>query len=120
MKRGTKVDVYFNLKTRLWSIRHKGIVVKHAEAVTIQNARAVVSAPGRARVIREKRRTVHAVIRGEYVEAFVRRRNGIEAVSYNPFTADHFYRVADMSPWLSGDRVYFTAGRAWVARVPSC
>ena len=65
-----RVSVYFNLHKKLWSVRadegpEKGRVVAHAEHVALRNARGKVSAAGRAKVLREGRKNVHAFMRGE-------------------------------------------------------
>lgn len=65
-----KVDVYWNLHRRLFSIRSRetgsyGRVISHAPFLGLYNPRPVVSEAGRQRVIREGRKNVHAVIRGE-------------------------------------------------------
>jgi hypothetical protein len=69
-----KVDVYWNLHKQTFSIRSRekedyGRVIRHADHVHIKNPTAVVSKAGRERVLREKKKNVHAVIRGELVEA---------------------------------------------------
>ena len=68
-----KVDVYWNLHKQTFSIRSReredyGRVIRHADHVHIRNPTAVVSKAGRERVLREKKKNVHAVIRGELVE----------------------------------------------------
>jgi len=65
-----KVDVYRNLHNGLYSIKalegpHKGRVIAHANDVYLINPKFVVSQAGRARVLRERKKYVHAVVRGE-------------------------------------------------------
>ena len=69
-----KVDVYWNLHKQTFSIRSReredyGRVIRHADHVHSRNPTAVVSKAGRERVLREKKKNVHAVIRGELAEA---------------------------------------------------
>ncbi len=64
-----KVEVYWNFHRKLFSIRaaegrEKGRVIAHAYHVTLWGAEFRVSAAGRERVRREKRKNVHAVVRG--------------------------------------------------------
>tara|TARA_R100001510_G_C7576690_1_gene151158 strand:+ start:254 stop:640 length:387 start_codon:yes stop_codon:yes gene_type:complete len=60
------VDVYFNRHKSTFSIRHKGKVIEHTDTVVIKNPRFVVNESGRNRVLREKKKNVHAFVRGEY------------------------------------------------------
>ena len=64
-----KVDVYRNLHNGLYSIKarsgnFKGLVVAHARQVWLNDVEFVVSEAGRARVLREKKKYVHAFVRG--------------------------------------------------------
>ena len=64
-----KVDVYRNLHNGLYSIKarsgiFKGLVVAHARQVWLDDVEFVVSEAGRARVLREKKKYVHAFVRG--------------------------------------------------------
>ena len=65
-----KVDIYFNLHKRVYSIRSRephnyGKVIGHAHTIGIYPPKGVVSEKGRQRVLVEQRKNVHAVIRGE-------------------------------------------------------
>lgn len=64
-----KVFVYFNLHKKVWSIKalegdRKGRVIGHADCVFLEDINPKVSEAGRQRVIREKRKNVHAGIVG--------------------------------------------------------
>lgn len=64
-----KVDVYRNLHNGMYSIKarsgnFKGLVVAHANQVWLDDVEFVVSEAGRARVLREKKKYVHAFVRG--------------------------------------------------------
>lgn len=65
-----KVFVYFNLNKLCLSVRavggpHAGLVVAHARAVQLDRATFKVSQAGRARVLRERSKNVHAGIVGD-------------------------------------------------------
>ena len=64
-----KVEVYRNLHNGMLSIRDAKTkhVVGHADRVTLADATFHVSQSGRERVLREKRKNVHAVVRGTLV-----------------------------------------------------
>ena len=85
-----RVFVYYNLHRHLWSIKalegpQKGRVVGYSDTVLLSNAVPKVSEAGRQRVLREKRKNVHAGIVGELVhregEGYF---PGFE-VTYNPY-----------------------------------
>jgi hypothetical protein len=94
---GTQVFVYYNLHTRLWSIRategpHKGLVIAHAPFVRLHNVTAKVSQAGRQRVITEGKKNVHAGLCGtlEYHGSGGARPSddsfpGLTEVTYNPY-----------------------------------
>lgn len=86
-----RVEIYRNLTKDCWSIRHRGKVVGHAKSVVIHNPEFVVSAAGRERVLRERRKNVHAVVRGELVsfdEATT--LEPVTSVTYNPYYHEKF------------------------------
>lgn len=85
------VEVYRNLHKGMYSIRKDGVVIAHAPSVTLSNPKFKVSAAGRDRVRREKRKNVHAVVKGELI--------GIGEtpcivdpvlISYNPYVNETF------------------------------
>ena len=59
-----KVEVYWNLHKKIWSVRHKGRVVGHMKTVDLYNVEWVVQPAGRRRVLQEGRKNVHAFARG--------------------------------------------------------
>tara|TARA_R110000851_G_scaffold331869_1_gene506771 strand:- start:153 stop:545 length:393 start_codon:yes stop_codon:yes gene_type:complete len=63
-----RVEVYWNLHKKCWSVRHKGKVIAHQQAVDLKDVTWVVQPAGNARVRREKRKNVHAFARGTLME----------------------------------------------------
>ena len=62
--------MYWNITKGIWSVRAaegplKGKVVAHAREVLVQGPEFVVGEAGRLRVLRERRKNVHAFVRGE-------------------------------------------------------
>jgi hypothetical protein len=88
-----KYDVYWNLHKDIWSMRHKGRVLNYQSVVVFNDAKFIVQPAGRARVIRERKKNVHAFVRGHVVsnmlpipkidKTFIR-------VRYNPHIHPHF------------------------------
>lgn len=66
-----KVFIYFNLHRKLFSVKalegkSKGRVVAHVDSAMVYGATFKVSEAGRQRVLREKRKNVHAGVVGEW------------------------------------------------------
>lgn len=118
-------NVYFNLHKSVWSIKRGGRVREHAAEVMVlpldgKPVRFVVSEPGRQRVLREKRKNVHAYVRGNaylangmatcnFDELFPLDR--IVQVSYNPYRGGKFYRKDTGAEVSEADAVYMTTSR---------
>ncbi len=108
-----QVEVYRNLHNGRLSIRDAKtkLVVGHADRVKLVDVTFHVSQAGRERVLREKRKNVHAVVRGYMVSALfgegykdrslleyagygdptkVRVYHEVEPIRYNPYEAGAF------------------------------
>lgn len=93
----TTTRVYYNLHKRKLSIQEKRInasgklvwkVVRHANRVFLKDVKFKVSEAGRQRVIKEKKKNVHAFITGEEMLPLYM-PNG-ESVFYNPYKFSSF------------------------------
>lgn len=86
-----KVKVYWNLHKKCFSVQHKGRVIEYTDHIILVNAEFKVSQSGRARVLREQRKNVHAFVAGEYCGDLLDSRycQPIK-VSYNPYKNDSF------------------------------
>ena len=89
------VDVYFNLHRKCFSVRcaKSRLVIAHRDEVLLEDVTFKVSEAGRQRVLREKKKNVHAVMRGTWVDI----NGGQEIVMqsgrdimYNPYKAPTF------------------------------
>ena len=84
-----RVRVYRNLHTGTLSMQgyipeKKGWrVIGHPEVVTLENVKFVVREAGRLRVLKEKRKNVHAWVEGDLVGHSL--INFREAAKYNPY-----------------------------------
>ena len=90
---GKTVRVYRNLRNGLMSVQAKvngsWIVVGHVNSLKLQNVTFKVSQAGRERVIREKRKNVHAFVHGTLLE--IETVNTLPvAVKYNPYKYSSF------------------------------
>ncbi len=87
-----RVEVYRNLHKDCYSVRalngeNKGKVIDYVQSITLKNAKFVVQPAGRKRVLQEKRKNVHAFVRGHITnEPF----KGGTPVLYDPYLTDTF------------------------------
>lgn len=105
-----RVFVYFNLNRKVFSVReYRGTrrVLFHTESIILQDCEFQVSQKGRERVLRERRKDVHAGVVGEYIGQFCNWNsgevpNGVR-VSYNPYRFNYFYNVDTLEPVLKSN-----------------
>ena len=96
-----RVFVYFNLHKKCFSIKalegdRKGRVIAHRDVVVLENCKFKVSESGRQRVLREKRKNVHAGVTGVWMDD-AREQSHFEfltivgrQVTYNPYKYSSF------------------------------
>lgn len=94
-----RVRVYRNLNRNCWSVLaaegpRRGRLIKHVTELALRDCRFVVSEAGRLRVLREKRKNVHAYVEGEWMQRDLKRRMAdwtvLGTVSYNPYARGTF------------------------------
>jgi hypothetical protein len=128
-----KVQIYWNIRKKLWSMRYKGKVIWHADEVVLHKCKFKVSEAGRQRVLRENRKNVHAVVEGElchargtdpsvpvpsgkYTDCYRSHRfwqsdvkfPGGDAVTYNPYRDESFVTVEGHEPVATAQWVKMT------------
>jgi hypothetical protein len=112
-----KVFVYYNLHKRTWSVKalegpRKGRVIAHSKYVVLRNAHGKVSAAGRARVLREGRKNVHAGMVGDFVQGVeVKLPSWAQDVTYNPYKYETFVYKSDEEPFTGTVDVALLAGK---------
>ena len=90
------IEVYRNLHKKCWSVRQRGKVKLHTETICLKDAEFKVSQKGRERVLREKRKNVHAFIKGYIVDPRVLNKLDDYGnpkwvdITYNPYKYDSF------------------------------
>lgn len=93
------VEVYYNLHKKCLSIRHKGKVIRHRKDVYLTGVVFRVQPAGRARVIREKRKNVHAFVCGWMHGAWsVPYDFQSKKVIYDPYKYETFVCSGDKEP----------------------
>lgn len=91
-----RVQVYFNFQKKVFSIRDKKSrkVIAYSDLVILKNVKFTVSKSGHERVLREKKKNVHAFVEGDWHREQFLLMHG-NTVRYNPYEADHFVRISD-------------------------
>lgn len=119
-----RVFVYFNLHKRVFSVKaleglDKGRVVAHARLVNLADVTFKVSEAGRQRVLREKRKNVHAGIVGEWILDHFPKYDSEIAVKYDPYQHDSFVSLVTEYPIhkASAARLQVYGGRPFVHAV---
>lgn len=116
-----KVFVYYNVRLRLFSVKaldgeSRGRVVHHASTVEVLDATLKVSEAGRQRVLREKRKNVHAGVVGTlgyYGPEPLEHTHDAVTFSYNPYKMSTFC-MADGTPVHQGRRVVLGPAASYV------
>lgn len=122
-----RVETYFNLHKKCLSYRPSGGKVQHAHTLLLNNVKFAVQPAGREKVLREKRKNVHAFVRGEV--AFVRHdiseddgdlspanmdRQMYRRVTYNPYMTDSFVYRDTEEPIYEAQQVAIIGKDIWV------
>lgn len=118
---GDKVKVYRNLNNGKWSIlamagEFKGKVVAHFDNLCLSEVSFKISEAGRARVLREKRKNVHAYAIGSIVSVGQAELcDDSQFVTYDPYKFGFFYKSEDESVSLSSTAlINFIPGKAFI------
>ena len=93
-----RVAVYRNLHKGCFSVQHKGRVIAHVSEIALVDVEFRVSQAGRARVLKEGRKNVHAKVWGTITQQKIEK--DLTEVYYNPYKTETF---------VVGDTAIFTA-----------
>ena len=115
---GQIVEVYRNLNvSNAFSIRcaKTKLVLAHCTNVTLQNTKFVVSEKMRQRVLNDKRRNVHAFIRGELVSYNHAIPTDLKPVYYNPYKTETFIMSDTKEPVYEAGMVFVEGKYAYAS-----
>ena len=123
-----RVEAYYNLHKKCLSYRPSGGKVRHANTLLLDDVKFAVQPAGREKVIREKKKNVHAFVRGEV--AFVLRhditeddgdlspenmdRHSYRRVTYNPYKYESFVFADNGEPVYEARQVAIIGREIWV------
>jgi hypothetical protein len=103
-KPGEKVRIYWNFHKKCFSVqgrrnvdRGPWVVIKHAREALLWLPRFKVNERGRQRVLRERKKNVHAFVCGEWNYGYKDHKAAYHSasVSYNPYENDSFINKED-------------------------
>jgi len=64
--KGKWVETYYNLHKHVLSVRRGGRVQLHTDTLMLEDVKFAVQPAGREKVLKQKRKNVHAFVRGNY------------------------------------------------------
>lgn len=112
--------VYFNLHRKCFSIKalegpDKGRVIAHRKGVLLFDCTFKVSEAGRQRVLRERKKNVHAGVVGLWLDdevdgTYDRVLRYGNAITYNPYKYDNFVHLCGEHPIKTGRLVALAVG----------
>jgi len=110
-------ETYWNLHKNVFSVRVKGRVIQHIRSASICNVTFAVQPAGRAKVLLEKRKNVHAFVRGDWMKHFddidvsiiedIKGSWWANRVMYNPYLAGTFVSCSTGDAIYEADRACF-------------
>ncbi|MDQ0976640.1 hypothetical protein QFZ31_006692 [Neobacillus niacini] len=94
---GQKVKVYFNLHKMVFSVQDAktGLVIGHTPVINLEGCEFKVSEAGRQRVLREKKKNVHAFVTGYYVNDQAGQEE--QKANYNPYKYKTFVDLQEQA-----------------------
>ncbi len=89
---GRRVQLYWNFNRKVWSIRDPGTrrVTGWTTSCLLENCTLRVSEAGRQRVLRERRKNVHAYIEGDISLKVNDGERPMARLRYNPYETECF------------------------------
>ena len=91
--RKAKYYIYRNLHKNCFSVKYKGKVIKHSTCLILENCTFIVNQKGQERVLKEKRKNVHAYIAAENFKECDKNfnnENSLKKIYYNPYNTSSF------------------------------
>ena len=94
-----RIECYYNLHKECFSVRYAGRVISHLDRVRIRDAQFVVQPAGRARVLAEGKKNVHAFVRGWLTMLpKTTKKYPLRNATYNPYKYSTFVDVETKKP----------------------
>lgn len=107
-----RVKVYRNLRDKCYSILGtNGRLLGHTQNIYLEDVKFVVRPAGRARVLKEGRKNVHAFVCGEWIPQPTHIIEAMEVgmrISYNPYISNSFFNTFENIPITKANAVALT------------
>ena len=100
-----RVKVYWNLHRHCYSVMLKNKVIDHVDHIVLIDARFFVREKSRLRVLRERRKNVHAFVEGAISSSPDAGRLCDSFVEYDPYKFSGFVLTGDNTPLQSASTV---------------
>jgi hypothetical protein len=118
LQHNQKVFVYFNLHKKVFSIKSlegkfKGKVVAHTKELSMNHCRFKVSKAGRARVLKNKQKNVHAGVVG-YIDLHESGQTTNNEITYNPYDYETFVYKKSLQPIYESKYAYLQNKKVYV------
>lgn len=116
LEEGQKVFVYRNLTKQCWSVRDCKTrrVVAHLRCVTLYDVELKVSEAGRQRVLRERKKNVHAGAEGIFRTRKYHNSDCDGRIKYDPYKHGYFYHAVNGQIITGAQEISFEAdGSVW-------
>jgi hypothetical protein len=120
LSEGLRVYVYYNLHQHVFSVKalegpDRGKVIAHASSLTLSNCKFKVSEKGRQRVLKEKRKNVHAGIVGKLSLSLGVTSRATTEITYNPYLYESFVTKDHQEPIKESRLTYFIENKVYIA-----
>jgi len=108
------VEAYWNLHKECFSYRPPGGRVEHAYRITLKDPKFAVQPAGQRKVREEKRKNVHAFVRGHLISIYLMDDvDTLTRVYYNPYKHD-FWQTEDGQRVEKARFAYLYDKKVWV------
>jgi len=115
LQKGQEVFVYYNLHKHCFSVKDvkTGLVIAHTDKIELEEATFKVSEAGRQRVLAEKRKNVHAGVRGKYMGSPKVINLKSPEATYNPYKFESFVDKQTHMKLQTAQRVQMSSKRVF-------
>ena len=107
-----KYYIYRNLHRNLFSIRLRGRVTDRGDEFIAENVIFKVNESGRQRVLKEKKKNVHAFCVSDKYYPHKTSVDRYRTITYNPYVASYF--TCDGKRIDSASKIYFRSGKCYL------
>lgn len=116
-----RIFAYYNVQKQTFSLKalegpHKGRVIAHRKRVVLSDCEFAVSEAGRQRVLRERKKNVHAGVKGTWRQVLPEGLSCPVRLSYNPYKGKTFITVDTGTPVFNAKLVELRDHQAFVPK----